>query len=39
MLPSGLYSSGGLDAFGLTRSANAVGSDFYDISAPRRPAW
>jgi hypothetical protein len=31
MLPSGLYSSGGLDAFGATRSANTVGGDFYDI--------
>jgi uncharacterized integral membrane protein len=31
MLPSGLYSSGGLDAFGATRAANTVGGDFYDI--------
>ena len=31
MLPSGLYSSGGLDAFGVTRAANTVGGDFYDI--------
>jgi hypothetical protein len=31
MLPSGLYSSDGLDAFGATRSANTVGGDFYDI--------
>jgi hypothetical protein len=31
MLPSGLYSSGGLDAVGVTRAANTVGGDFYDI--------
>ena len=31
MLPSGLYSSGGLEAFGATRAANTVGGDFYDI--------
>ena len=31
MLPRGLYSSGGLDAFGATRAANTVGGDFYDI--------
>jgi hypothetical protein len=31
MLPSGLYSSGGLEAFGITRAANTVGGDFYDI--------
>ncbi|MCX6550140.1 MAG: PP2C family protein-serine/threonine phosphatase [Acidobacteria bacterium] len=31
MLPRGLYSSGGLDAFGVTRPANTVGGDFYDI--------
>ena len=31
MLPRGLYSSGGLDAFGATRPANTVGGDFYDI--------
>jgi len=31
MLPSGLYSSGGLEAFGATRPANTVGGDFYDI--------
>jgi hypothetical protein len=31
MLPSGLYSSGGLDAYGVTRPANTVGGDFYDI--------
>jgi hypothetical protein len=31
MLPRGLYSSGGLEAFGATRAANTVGGDFYDI--------
>jgi len=31
MLPSGLYASGGLEAFGVTRPANTVGGDFYDI--------
>ncbi|MFO7691614.1 MAG: PP2C family protein-serine/threonine phosphatase [Vicinamibacterales bacterium] len=31
MLPRGLYSAGGLDAFGITRAANTVGGDFYDI--------
>ena len=31
MLPRGLYSSGGLEAFGVTRAANTVGGDFYDI--------
>jgi sigma-B regulation protein RsbU (phosphoserine phosphatase) len=31
MLPRGLYSSGGFDAFGVTRPANTVGGDFYDI--------
>ena len=31
MLPSGLYASGGLEAFGQTRPANTVGGDFYDI--------
>lgn len=31
MLPSGLYSNNGLEAFGVTRPANTVGGDFYDI--------
>jgi len=31
MLPSGLYASGGIEAFGATRAANTVGGDFYDI--------
>ena len=31
MLPRGLYSSGGIEAFGATRAANTVGGDFYDI--------
>ena len=31
MLPRGLYASGGLEAFGVTRPANTVGGDFYDI--------
>ena len=31
MLPRGLYSIAGLDAYGVTRSANTVGGDFYDI--------
>jgi len=31
MLPRGLYSSGGLDAYGTTRAPTRVGGDFYDI--------
>ncbi len=31
MLPSGLYANAGLEAFGITRPANTVGGDFYDI--------
>jgi sigma-B regulation protein RsbU (phosphoserine phosphatase) len=31
MLPSGLYSAPGVETFGLSRPANTVGGDFYDI--------
>lgn len=31
MLPEGLWSGAGIEAFGLTRPANTVGGDFYDI--------
>ena len=31
MLPSGLYSAGGLEAIGITRPANTVGGDFYEV--------
>ena len=31
MLPSGLYTAPGVETFGLSRPANTVGGDFYDI--------
>ncbi len=31
MLPRGLYADRGIEAFGLTRPANTVGGDFYDV--------
>jgi sigma-B regulation protein RsbU (phosphoserine phosphatase) len=31
MLPDGMWSGDGVEAFGLTRPANTVGGDFYDI--------
>jgi hypothetical protein len=31
MLPRTAFQAGGIDAFGMTRPANAVGGDFYDI--------
>jgi serine phosphatase RsbU (regulator of sigma subunit) len=31
MLPDGMWSGGGVEAFGLTKPANTVGGDFYDI--------
>ena len=31
MLPTGTYAAAGLEAYGLTRPANTVGGDFYDI--------
>jgi phosphoserine phosphatase RsbU/P len=31
MLPSGAFESSGIEAFGMTRPANTVGGDFYDI--------
>ncbi len=31
MLPDGMWSSPGVEAFGLTKPANTVGGDFYDI--------
>ncbi len=31
MLPTGTYAAGGLEAYGVTRPANTVGGDFYDI--------
>jgi serine phosphatase RsbU (regulator of sigma subunit) len=31
MLPDGMWSTPGVEAFGLTRPANTVGGDFYDI--------
>jgi sigma-B regulation protein RsbU (phosphoserine phosphatase) len=31
MLPSGLYSAAGVETIGMTRPANTVGGDFYDI--------
>ncbi len=31
MLPDGMWSSEGVEAFGLTKPANTVGGDFYDI--------
>jgi hypothetical protein len=31
MLPSGLYADRGIEAIGVTRPANTVGGDFYDI--------
>lgn len=31
MLPEGMWSGAGVEAFGLTRPANTVGGDFYDI--------
>ena len=31
MLPRGAYQSPGIEAFGITRPANTVGGDFYDI--------
>jgi phosphoserine phosphatase RsbU/P len=31
MLPDGMWSGPGVEAFGLTRPANTVGGDFYDI--------
>ena len=31
MLPAGLYSAPGVETFGLSRPANTVGGDFYDI--------
>jgi serine phosphatase RsbU (regulator of sigma subunit) len=31
MLPEGLWSNPGVEAFGLTKPANTVGGDFYDI--------
>ncbi len=31
MLPDGMWSSSGVEAFGLTKPANTVGGDFYDI--------
>ena len=31
MLPDGMWSAPGVEAFGLTRPANTVGGDFYDI--------
>ena len=33
MLPGGLYSAPGVETFGLSRPANTVGGDFYDILA------
>ena len=32
MLPHGAFHTSGLDAFGITRPANTVGGDFYDIA-------
>ena len=32
MLPNATFHTSGLDAFGITRPANTVGGDFYDIS-------
>ena len=31
MLPDGMWSGPGVEAFGLTKPANTVGGDFYDI--------
>ena len=31
MLPRGLYADRGIEAYGLTRPANTVGGDFYDV--------
>jgi serine phosphatase RsbU (regulator of sigma subunit) len=31
MLPNGTWSDGGVEAFGITKPANTVGGDFYDI--------
>ena len=31
MLPSGLYTAPGVETFGMSRPANTVGGDFYDI--------
>ena len=31
MLPSGLYTGAGVETFGMSRPANTVGGDFYDI--------
>jgi len=31
MLPSGLYSGAGVETFGMSRPANTVGGDFYDV--------
>jgi phosphoserine phosphatase RsbU/P len=31
MLPEGMWSGSGIEAFGLTKPANTVGGDFYDI--------
>jgi len=31
MLPSGLYEAAGVETFGISRPANTVGGDFYDI--------
>ena len=31
MLPEGMWSGPGVEAFGLTKPANTVGGDFYDI--------
>jgi serine phosphatase RsbU (regulator of sigma subunit) len=31
MLPDGMWSAAGVEAFGLTKPANTVGGDFYDI--------
>ena len=31
MLPDGMWSGAGIEAFGLTKPANTVGGDFYDI--------
>jgi serine phosphatase RsbU (regulator of sigma subunit) len=33
MLPSGIFSAAGVETFGMSRPANTVGGDFYDILA------
>ena len=35
MLPEGMWSGAGVEAFGLTKPANTVGGDFYDILPQR----